>query len=139
VARSWLLHRVRFSRLELTFEIKDDKGRVAQLWLCSRAGRYEIWSNVFTGQEVLQRVCLSGATVLLAALAGPKAGIVSAGRRAVVRYADGKKDRMSDYQAMVAELRARAGIRRPRSIWVTPKTSVTKLKYADRRCQPGSG
>ncbi|MGV6813070.1 MAG: histidine--tRNA ligase, partial [Brevirhabdus sp.] len=93
---------------ELTFEITDEKGRPRQFGSVSGGGRYDDLVKRFTGQAVPATGISIGVDRLLAALrakgriGGKVAGPV------VVTVMD--RDRMADYQSMVAELRG-AGIR----------------------------
>lgn len=117
---------------ELTFEIKDDKGRVRNFGSVAGGGRYDDLVKRFTGQEVPATGVSIGVDRLLAALhakgrmTGDTAGPV------VVTVMD--KTRMADYQAMVAELR-QAGIRAEVYLG-NPKNFGNQLKYADSRNSP---
>lgn len=117
---------------ELTFEIKDEKGRVRQFGSVAGGGRYDDLVKRFTGQEVPATGISIGVDRLLAALqAKGRVDLASAGP-VVVTVMD--KDRMSDYQAMVAELR-QAGIRSEVYLG-NPKNFGNQLKYADKRGSP---
>ena len=119
---------------ELTFEIFDEKGRKRQFGSVAGGGRYDDLVKRFTGQEVPATGVSIGVDRLLAALhakgrmSGTEAGPV------VVTVMD--RDRMSDYQAMVAELR-QAGIRAEVYLG-NPKNFGNQLKYADRRGSPAA-
>ncbi|MEY2961060.1 MAG: hypothetical protein RLZ60_890, partial [Pseudomonadota bacterium] len=93
---------------ELTFEILDEKGRPRQFGSVSGGGRYDDLVKRFTGQEVPATGVSIGVDRLLAALRAKGRMSNEAVGPVVVTVMD--KDRMADYQAMVAELR-NAGIR----------------------------
>lgn len=117
---------------ELTFEILDEKGRRRQFGSVAGGGRYDGLVERFTGQKVPATGVSIGVDRLLAALrAKGMAGAEAAGP-VVVTVMD--RDRMSDYQAMAAELRA-AGIRAEVYLG-NPKNFGNQLKYADKRGAP---
>ena len=117
---------------ELTFEILDEKGRKRQFGSVSGGGRYDGLVKRFTGQEVPAVGVSIGVDRLLAALREKgRMGGVAAGP-VVVTVMD--RDRMADYQAMVAELR-NAGIRAEVYLG-NPKNFGNQLKYADKRNSP---
>lgn len=117
---------------ELTFEILDEKGRNRQFGSVAGGGRYDGLVERFTGQKVPATGVSIGVDRLLAALrAKGMAGADVAGP-VVVTVMD--RDRMSDYQAMAAELRA-AGIRAEVYLG-NPKNFGNQLKYADKRGAP---
>ncbi|KAB7613735.1 histidine--tRNA ligase [Amylibacter sp. SFDW26] len=117
---------------ELTFEIFDDKGRKRQFGSVSGGGRYDDLVKRFTGQEVPATGVSIGVDRLLAALREKgRMGSVSKGP-VVVTVMD--RDRMGDYQEMVAELR-NAGIRAEVYLG-NPKNFGNQLKYADKRESP---
>ncbi|MGP9804191.1 histidine--tRNA ligase [Paracoccus sp. NSM] len=117
---------------ELTFEILDEKGRKRQFGSVAGGGRYDGLVERFTGQKVPATGVSIGVDRLLAALrAKGMAGADVAGP-VVVTVMD--RDRMSDYQAMAAELRA-AGIRAEVYLG-NPKNFGNQLKYADKRGAP---
>ncbi|WP_194096445.1 histidine--tRNA ligase [Marivivens aquimaris] len=117
---------------ELTFEILDEKGRPRQFGSVSGGGRYDDLVKRFTGQEVPATGVSIGVDRLLAALrAKGRMGGAPTGP-VVVTVMD--KDRMADYQAMVAELR-NAGIRAEVYLG-NPKNFGNQLKYADKRNSP---
>ena len=117
---------------ELTFEIKDDKGRVRNFGSVAGGGRYDDLVKRFTGQEVPATGVSIGVDRLLAALQAKGRMSAQAEGPVVVTVMD--KARMSDYQAMVAELR-QAGIRAEVYLG-NPKNFGNQLKYADRRASP---
>ena len=117
---------------ELTFDILDEKGRKRQFGSVAGGGRYDDLVKRFTGQAVPATGISIGVDRLLAALrekgriGGTVAGPV------VVTVMD--RDRMADYQTMVAELR-QAGIRAEVYLG-NPKNFGNQLKYADKRGSP---
>ncbi|WP_457648336.1 histidine--tRNA ligase [Profundibacter sp.] len=117
---------------ELTFEITDEKGRKQQFGSVAGGGRYDDLVKRFTGQAVPATGVSIGVDRLLAALrakgrtAGKSLGPV------VVTVMD--RDRMADYQTMVAELR-NEGIRAEVYLG-NPKNFGNQLKYADKRNSP---
>ena len=117
---------------ELTFEILDDKGRKRQFGSVAGGGRYDDLVKRFTGQAVPATGVSIGVDRLLAALRekGRIGGMVQG--PVVVTVMD--RDRMADYQAMVAELR-NAGIRAEVYLG-NPKNFGNQLKYADKRNSP---
>ena len=118
---------------ELTFEILDEKGRPRQFGSVAGGGRYDDLVKRFTGQEVPATGVSIGVGRLLAALrAKGRIGQDAAAGPVVVTVMD--RDRMADYQAMVAELRA-AGIRAEVYLG-NPKNFGNQLKYADKRNSP---
>ncbi|QBX34450.1 histidine--tRNA ligase [Paracoccus liaowanqingii] len=117
---------------ELTFVILDEKGRRRQFGSVAGGGRYDGLVERFTGQKVPATGVSIGVDRLLAALrAKGLAGDEAAGP-VVVTVMD--RDRMADYQAMAADLRA-AGIRAEVYLG-NPKNFGNQLKYADRRGAP---
>ncbi|MGK7754199.1 MULTISPECIES: histidine--tRNA ligase [unclassified Roseovarius] len=117
---------------ELTFEIRDDKGRKRQFGSVAGGGRYDDLVKRFTGQAVPATGVSIGVDRLLAALRekGRIGGTVEG--PVVVTVMD--RDRMADYQAMVSELRS-VGIRAEVYLG-NPKNFGNQLKYADRRGSP---
>jgi histidyl-tRNA synthetase len=117
---------------ELTFEIFDEKGRKRQFGSVSGGGRYDDLVKRFTGQSVPATGVSIGVDRLLAALRekGRVGGQVTG--PVVVTVMD--RDRMADYQTMVAELR-NAGIRSEVYLG-NPKNFGNQLKYADKRNSP---
>ncbi len=117
---------------ELTFQILDDKGRERNFGSVAGGGRYDDLVKRFTGQEVPATGVSVGVDRLLAALR-EKGRIHSVSHGpVVVTVMD--RDRMADYQAMVAELR-NAGIRAEVYLG-NPKNFGNQLKYADKRESP---
>jgi histidyl-tRNA synthetase len=117
---------------ELTFEILDEKGRKRQFGSVAGGGRYDALVKRFTGQEVPATGVSIGVDRLLAALhAKGRVGGEAEGP-VVVTVMD--RDRMSDYMAMVGELR-QEGIRAEVYLG-NPKNFGNQLKYADKRQSP---
>ncbi|WP_171209323.1 MULTISPECIES: histidine--tRNA ligase [unclassified Ruegeria] len=117
---------------ELTFEIFDEKGRKRQFGSVAGGGRYDDLVKRFTGQEVPATGISIGVDRLLAALR--EKGRISAQAKGPVVVTVMDRDRMADYQAMVAELR-NAGIRAEVYLG-NPKNFGNQLKYADKRNSP---
>ncbi len=117
---------------ELTFDILDDKGRKRQFGSVAGGGRYDDLVKRFTGQEVPATGVSIGVDRLLAALR--EKGRVGGAEQGPVVVTVMDRDRMADYQAMVAELR-NAGIRAEVYLG-NPKNFGNQLKYADRRASP---
>ena len=117
---------------ELTFEIFDEKGRKRQFGSVAGGGRYDDLVKRFTGQEVPATGISIGVDRLLAALR--EKGRLSSATKGPVVVTVMDRDRMADYQAMVAELR-NAGIRAEVYLG-NPKNFGNQLKYADKRESP---
>jgi len=117
---------------ELTFEILDAKGRKRQFGSVAGGGRYDDLVKRFTGQEVPATGVSIGVDRLLAALR--EKGRISSQSKGPVVVTVMDRDRMGDYQAMVAELR-NAGIRAEVYLG-NPKNFGNQLKYADKRESP---
>jgi histidyl-tRNA synthetase len=117
---------------ELTFEITDEKGNPRQFGSVAGGGRYDDLVKRFTGQAVPAVGISIGVDRLLAALDAKGKFRDTAEGPVVVTVMD--RDRMADYQAMAAELRA-AGIRAEVYLG-NPKNFGNQLKYADKRASP---
>lgn len=117
---------------ELTFEIFDDKGRKRQFGSVAGGGRYDDLVKRFTGQAVPATGVSIGVDRLLAALR--EKGRVGHEDQGPVVVTVMDRDRMADYQAMVAELR-NAGLRAEVYLG-NPKNFGNQLKYADKRNAP---
>ncbi|GGX59528.1 histidine--tRNA ligase [Tateyamaria omphalii] len=117
---------------ELTFDVQNEKGQTVQFGSVAGGGRYDDLVKRFTGQEVPATGVSIGVDRLLAALrATNRIGTTEQGP-VVVTVMD--RDRMADYQQMVAELRS-AGIRAEVYLG-NPKNFGNQLKYADKRNAP---
>ena len=120
--------------VELTFEIKDEKGRPVRFGSVGGGGRYDGLVSRFRGEPVPATGFSIGVSRLQAALtalgkisAKPEPGPV------VVTIFD--RDRIDDYQKMAATLR-NAGIRAELYLG-NPKNNLgAQLKYADKRGSP---
>ena len=119
---------------ELTFEILDEKGRPRQFGSVAGGGRYDDLVKRFTGQAVPATGVSIGVDRLLAALRAKRGEVAPPPGPVVVTVMD--RDRMADYLAMVADLRA-AGIRAEVYLG-NPKNFGNQLKYADRRGAPAA-
>jgi len=118
--------------IELTFEIKDEDGRPIRFGSVGGGGRYDGLVGRFRGESVPATGFSMGVSRLMAALAHlgkaearPQPGPV------VVTVFD--RERMADYQRMVAALR-NAGIRA--ELYLGTGRMGAQLKYADRRGAP---
>ena len=118
---------------ELTFEITDEKGRPRQFGSVAGGGRYDDLVKRFTGQEVPALGVSIGVDRLLAALR-MKGRVSAAAAQGPVVVTVMDRDRMADYQTMVAELRG-AGIRAEVYLG-NPKNFGNQMKYADKRESP---
>ena len=120
--------------VELTFEVKDDKGRAVRFGSVGGGGRYDGLVSRFMGQPVPATGFSIGVSRLQAALTAlgklsskPEPGPV------IVTIMD--RDNVAAYQRMVSELR-NAGIRAELYLG-NPKNNVgQQLKYADKRASP---
>ena len=117
---------------ELTFEILDDKGRKRQFGSVAGGGRYDDLVERFTGQKVPATGLSIGVDRLLAALR--EKGLARSDEVGPVVVTVMDRDRMTDYQAMAADLRS-AGIRAEVYLG-NPKNFGNQLKYADKRASP---
>jgi histidyl-tRNA synthetase len=119
--------------VELTLETKDEKGRPVRFGSVGGGGRYDGLVSRFRGEPVPATGFSIGVSRLQAALTmlgkidtTPEFGPV------VVTVFD--RDRVADYQKMVAQLR-NADIRAELYLG-NPKNMGNQLKYADRRNSP---
>jgi histidyl-tRNA synthetase len=119
--------------VELLLETKDEKGRPVRFGSVGGGGRYDGLVSRFRGEPVPATGFSIGVSRLQAALTllgkpdtRPEFGPV------VVTVFD--RDRVADYQKMVASLRT-AGIRAELYLG-NPKNMGNQLKYADRRNSP---
>ncbi|WP_298429343.1 histidine--tRNA ligase [uncultured Jannaschia sp.] len=119
---------------ELTFEITDEKGRPRQFGSVAGGGRYDDLVTRFTGQQVPATGVSIGVDRLLAALRMKRDAAPATGGPVVVTVMD--RDRMADYQSIVATLR-QAGIRAEVYLG-NPKNFGNQLKYADKRGAPAA-
>jgi histidyl-tRNA synthetase len=120
--------------IELLIETKDEKGRPVRFGSVGGGGRYDGLVSRFRGEPVPATGFSIGVSRLQAALTliGKLDGKSATGPVVVTVF---DKDRIDDYQAMVAQLR-NAGIRAELYLG-NPKHSVgQQLKYADKRSSP---
>ena len=120
--------------VELTFEIKDEKGRPVRFGSVGGGGRYDGLVSRFMGQPVPATGFSIGVSRLQAALTalGKLDGKQAPGPVLVTIF---DRDRVADYQRMVSSLR-NAGIRAELYLG-NPKSGVgQQLKYADKRGSP---
>ena len=118
---------------ELTFEIKDEKGRPRQFGSVAGGGRYDDLVKRFTGQAAPATGVSIGVDRLLAALRAIGRVSDNAARGPVVVLTM-DRDQMPRYQAMCAELR-RAGVRA--EVFLGGAGNMAKqVKYADKRRSP---
>ena len=120
--------------VELTFEIDDEKGRPIRFGSVGGGGRYDGLVSRFRGEPVPATGFSIGVSRLQAALTAlGKLGEKPAPGPVVVTVFD--RERIADYQKMVAQLRA-ANIRAELYLG-NPKNNLgTQLKYADKRGSP---
>jgi histidyl-tRNA synthetase len=120
--------------VELTFEIKDEKGRPVRFGSVGGGGRYDGLVSRFRGEPVPATGFSIGVSRLQAALTHlGKISEKPAPGPAVVTVFD--RDRVAVYQRMVSTLRA-ANIRAELYLG-NPKNNLgTQLKYADKRSAP---
>ena len=120
--------------VELTFEIKDEKGRPVRFGSVGGGGRYDGLVSRFRGEPVPATGFSIGVSRLQAALAHlGKLGEKPAPGPVVVTVFD--RERIGDYQRMVSALRA-ANIRAELYLG-NPKNNLgAQLKYADKRRAP---
>jgi histidyl-tRNA synthetase len=120
--------------VELTFEVKDEKGRPVRFGSVGGGGRYDGLVSRFRGEPVPATGFSIGVSRLQAALAAlGKAGEKAAAGPVVVTVFE--RDRIADYQRMVSALRT-ANIRAELYLG-NPKNNIgTQLKYADKRGSP---
>ncbi len=120
--------------VELTFEIKDEKGRPVRFGSVGGGGRYDGLVSRFRGEPVPATGFSIGVSRLQAALTHlGKTSEKPAPGPVVVTIFD--RDRVADYQRMVSALRT-ANIRAELYLG-NPKNNLgTQLKYADKRGSP---
>jgi histidyl-tRNA synthetase len=118
---------------ELTFEVKDEKGRPVRFGSVGGGGRYDDLVARFTGQKVPATGFSIGVSRLQAALAAlNKYKTTPADGPVIVTVME--KERIADYQKMVQALRT-AGIRAELYLG-NPKKFGKQLEYADKRGSP---
>lgn len=115
----------------LTFETLDEKGKPRQFGSVAGGGRYDDLVRRFTGQAVPACGASIGIDRLLAALRSQRSGEAAATGPVVVTVMD--RDRLTDYQVMVDELRA-AGLRA--ELYLGTQGFQKQMRYADKRNAP---
>ncbi|MDE3176392.1 MAG: histidine--tRNA ligase, partial [Pseudomonadota bacterium] len=116
---------------ELTFEVKDEAGRPVRFGSVGGGGRYDGLVARFRPEPVPATGFSIGVSRLLAALRAIDSPIVAQAATpgpVVVLAMD--KDRMGDYQRLVAALRA---AKIPAEIYLGDGKMNAQLKYADKR------
>jgi len=116
---------------ELTFEVKDEKGRPVRFGSVGGGGRYDGLVGRFRGEDVPATGFSIGVSRLMAALLAVKSPVVAVEPPmgpVVVLVLD--RDRLGDYQAMVGRLRA-AGVRA--ELYMGQAGMQAQVKYADKR------
>ena len=117
---------------ELTFEVKDEDGKIRPFGSVAGGGRYDDLVERFTGTKVPATGASIGIDRLLAALrASNRVGGDDRVGPVVVTIMD--RDRLPEYQGMVTELRS-AGI--AAEMFLGTGGFRKQLKYADRRSAP---
>ena len=118
---------------ELTFEVKDEKGRPVRFGSVGGGGRYDDLVARFTGQKVPATGFSIGVSRLQAALnALNKDKPATSDGPVIVTVME--KERIANYQKMVQALRE-AGIRAELYLG-NPKKFGKQLEYADKRGSP---
>jgi histidyl-tRNA synthetase len=119
---------------ELTFTVSDDEGRPVRFGSVGGGGRYDGLVGRFRSEPVPATGFSIGVSRLYAALQAIKSPIVAAPQKAgpvVVLVLD--RDRIADYQRLVAELRG-AGVQA--ELYLGSSGLKAQMKYADRRGAP---
>jgi histidyl-tRNA synthetase len=118
--------------IDLTFEIKDEDSRPVRFGSVGGGGRYDGLVARFRGDQVPATGFSIGVSRLMAALAhlGRVESKAEPGPVVVTVF---DRDRIADYQKMVAALRG-AGIRA--ELYLGSGKMGAQLKYADRRNSP---
>ena len=119
--------------VELTLETKDEKGRPVRFGSVGGGGRYDGLVSRFRGEPVPATGFSIGVSRLQAALTmlGKLDQVIEFGPVVVTVF---DRDRVADYQKMVAALRG-ADIRAELYLG-NPKNMGNQLKYADKRRSP---
>lgn len=116
---------------ELTFDIVDEDGRTRSFGSVAGGGRYDDLVRRFTGADVPACGASIGVDRLLAAVRARRGGSRVMDGPVVVTIMN--RDRIGEYQSMVAELR-RAGIRA--EMYMGTAGFQRQMKYADKRRSP---
>jgi histidyl-tRNA synthetase len=117
---------------ELTFEVKDEKGRPVRFGSVGGGGRYDDLVARFTGQKVPATGFSIGVSRLQAALSLLGSAKTQADGPVIVTVME--KERIADYQKLVQALRG-GGIRAELYLG-NPKKFGKQLEYADKRGSP---
>ncbi len=118
---------------ELTFEVKDEKGRPMRFGSVGGGGRYDGLVARFRGEPVPATGFSIGVSRLLSALTAIKSPIVTSEAQrgpVVVLVMDKDAAAMAKYQGFVQQLRG-AGI--PAELYLGSAGMNAQLKYADKR------
>jgi histidyl-tRNA synthetase len=118
---------------ELTFLMRDDKGRPVRFGSVGGGGRYDGLVARFRGEPVPATGFSIGVSRLLSALMAVKSPIVTGEAQrgpVVVLVMDKDTEAMAKYQSFVQQLRG-AGI--PAELYLGSSGMNAQLKYADRR------
>jgi histidyl-tRNA synthetase len=119
---------------ELTFSVPNEKGQPVVFGSIGGGGRYDGLVGRFRGEPVPATGFSIGVSRLMAALVAVRSPIIVDGAEpgpVIVTVLD--RDRMADYQRMVATLR-QAGIRA--ELYLGAGKFGPQMKYADRRRSP---
>jgi histidyl-tRNA synthetase len=119
---------------ELTFEVTDEDGRPVRFGSVGGGGRYDGLVGRFRPEPVPATGFSIGVSRLLSALQMVNSPVVSGVEKpgpVVVLVMD--RDRIADYQSLVARLRA-ANI--PAELYLGASGMKAQMKYADRRGSP---
>jgi histidyl-tRNA synthetase len=119
---------------ELLFEVKDDEGRPVRFGSVGGGGRYDGLVGRFRGEDTPATGFSIGVSRLQAALAALNKGKGSNERGPVVVLVM-DRDRVGDYQRMVASLR-NEGI--AAEMYLGAAGMKAQMKYADRRNAPAA-
>jgi histidyl-tRNA synthetase len=120
--------------VELTFPVTNEDGQVVRFGAVAGGGRYDGLVGRFRSEPVPATGFSIGVSRLLSALKAVKSPIVEdAAPRGPVVVTVMDKDRVAEYQAMVATLRG-AGIRA--ELYLGSSGFKAQMKYADRRSSP---
>ncbi|HNS87370.1 MAG TPA: ATP phosphoribosyltransferase regulatory subunit, partial [Parvularculaceae bacterium] len=117
--------------VDLTFDLRDEKGKPVSVGSVGGGGRYDGLVQRFKGVEVPAVGISVGVSRLLAALELKRGAATQANGPVVVLALD--KDQMADYQRMAAELRA-AGVKA--EVYLGGANFAKQMKYADKRAAP---
>ncbi len=117
---------------ELTFEVKDEKGRPVRFGSVGGGGRYDGLVGRFRAEPVPATGFSIGVSRLASALSYLNDGAAKAFGPVVVLVMD--RDRVADYMKMASRLRD-AGIRAEMYLG-NPKNIGNQMKYADKRNSP---